>query len=416
MKFNTFSRKQMQMLSWWCDGSGFKDCDAVICDGAVRSGKTLCMGLSFISWAMFRFQNNNFAICGKTIQSIKRNFIMPILPVINQLGFKCKFKTSENYLYVKYDDKVNHFYLFGGKDEASAASIQGMTLAGVLFDEVALMPKSFVEQALARCSLDNSKFWFNCNPEYPQHWFNQEWIIDYPKKNALYIHFKMSDNPSLSRAIINRYENLYTGAFYERFIEGKWVAAQGIVYPEMAFDSAFCDVPDVNFHKYAISCDYGIVNPSSFGLWGKHDDTWYRICEYYYDSRKLGASRTDQDHYEAMCELAGERCIDTVVVDPSAASFITLIRRYGKFHVRPAKNNVIDGIRQVIVALRNKNIKICKTCSDSIREFSLYRWENSSSKDVPIKENDHAMDDIRYFVTTVMHDDDDGFFAMATLR
>lgn len=406
----------MQVLSWWCRGSPYSNYDALICDGAVRSGKTTCMGISFVSWAFYRFNDSSFAICGKTIRSVKRNVITPIIPILESAGFECKQKLSENLLEIKKDGILNKFYLFGGKDESSASLIQGMTLSGVLFDEVALMPKSFVEQALARCSVNGSKFWFNCNPEYPQHWFHQEWILNSKQKNALYIHFRMSDNPSLSPKMINRYENLYSGAFYSRFIEGKWVATEGIVYPEMSKPNAFCDVPTQGFSKYSISCDYGTVNPSSFGLWGKLGNTWYRVDEYYYDSRRKGSMRTDEEHYSALCELAGDRNIDSITVDPSAASFITLIRRYGKFKVIPAKNDVIDGIRQVSSALKKGEIKICNTCKDSIREFGLYRWELSSGRDAPIKENDHAMDDIRYFVTTILSNDNDTFFAFAAKR
>ncbi len=398
------------------DNSPYQNYDAVICDGAIRSGKTLCMGISFIAWASKKFNKSNFGICGKTLGSIRRNLVLPILPTLNELGFRCEFKISQNLLVVKHLNHENIFHLFSGKDESSASLIQGMTLSGVLFDEVALMPQSFVEQALARCSVTGSKFWFNCNPEYPQHWFNIEWIQKAKNKNTLYIHFTMKDNPSLSKDIIKRYEGLYSGTFYERFIEGKWVVTQGTVYPEMSKLDSFFEVPKVNFEKYNISCDYGTVNPASFGLWGKYNNVWYRIKEYYYDSRKEGCQKTDEEHYASLCELASNLKIDSITVDPSAASFITLIRKHGKYKVISAKNNVIDGIRQVSTALKNKKIRICNTCTDSIREFSLYRWENSNSRDVPVKENDHAMDDIRYFVSTLMEDSDDGFFAIAARR
>lgn len=414
MKFDEFSKKQIKALTWWHEGCQYKNCDALICDGAVRSGKTLCMGISFVAWAFYRFNNSSFAICGKTIKSVKRNVVTPIIPVLTSLGFNCKLKLSENILEITTGKRQNIFYLFGGKDEAAAAFIQGMTLSGVLFDEVALMPKSFVEQAIARCSVEGSKFFFNCNPEYPQHWFYQDWILNRAKKNALYLHFTMDDNPSLSAAMKKRYESLYTGTFYERFVEGKWVATQGIIYPYMQDPDVFCDVPNVQFKKYFVSCDYGTVNPASFGLWGLYGETFYRISEYYYDSRKEGSSRTDEEHYQGLCALTEGLNVDSITVDPSAASFITLVRKYGKFKVIPAKNNVVDGIREVSTALKNNSIKICKTCKDSMREFSLYRWEDSYSKDVPVKENDHAMDDIRYFVTTLMpKGSDDDFFVMA---
>ena len=416
LEFKTFSPKQLQVLSWWCNNSKNKNKDAIICDGAIRSGKTICMGISFVMWAFAHFDKKSFAICGKTIRSVKRNLVVPLLPVLEDLGFKCSLKLSENILEISTSGHKNIFYLFGGKDESSAALIQGMTLCGVLFDEVALMPKSFVEQALARCSVNGSKFWFNCNPEHPQHWFYKEWIENKNNKNLLYIHFTMEDNPSITEEIRSRYESLYSGVFYERFIKGRWVITQGLVYPDMTNKENFYSLPFVKFDKYMVSCDYGTVNPTSIGLWGKHNSVWYRIREYYFDSRKEGYQKTDLDHYKSLCDLTDGIKVEKITVDPSAASFITLIRKEGKFTVVPAKNNVVDGIRQVSTALKNGGIKICDVCKNSIREFGLYRWEDSLSKDIPIKENDHAMDDIRYFVSTLMECDEDDFFAIAMDR
>lgn len=409
-----FSEKQMRLLTWWCKGSRFCDYDAIICDGAVRSGKTMCMSISFISWAFYRFNNSSFALCGKTIRSLKRNVVTPLISMLKEMGFTCNEKLSQNIVEISLNGKSNKFYLFGGKDESSASLIQGMTLCGVLFDEVALMPKSFVEQAIARCSVNGSKFWFNCNPEYPQHWFRTEWIIGRKNKKALYLHFTMDDNPSLSENMKNRYKSLYSGAFYERFILGKWVSAEGCVYPFMK-DNMFIDVPKVKFERYAVSCDYGTVNPASFGLWGLSNNVWYRIDEYYYDSKKCGSQKTDEEHYSALEKLTKGLKIEKVVVDPSAASFIQTIRRHKKFIVIPANNNVIDGIRKVSTALKNGSVKICNNCTDSIREFGLYRW-NTGGADAPIKENDHAMDDIRYFVSTVVERPPQEFFAFATRR
>lgn len=415
-EFIAFSKKQLAVLSWWHKDSPFHNKDAIICDGAVRSGKTLCMAISFVAWSFYSFCDTSFAICGKTVSSLKRNIITPIIPVLEQLGFSCKTILSRNEIIISYSGQQNKFYLFGGKDESSAALIQGMTLGGVLLDEVALMPRSFVEQTLARCSLEKSKFWFNCNPEYPQHWFNVEWIKKANSKNCLHIRFKMQDNPSLSKEMIERYRNLYSGSFYERFVEGKWVAAEGVVYPMFNEKTHIVIPPDDNFEKYIISCDYGTVNPSSFGLWGKKEDKWYRIREYYHDSRKLGIQKTDEEHYTSLDELAGNCKIENVIVDPSAASFIQCIRRHKKYKVIPAKNNVIDGIRMVSDALKERKILFSPSCVDTIREFSLYRWDDSIVRDAPCKENDHAMDDIRYFITTALNAPENDFFAIATLR
>ncbi len=416
MTFKPFSKKQLDVLSWWSPSRKTSSFDGIICDGAVRSGKTLCMSVSFISWAMFSFNNANFAVCGKTIKSVKRNVAVPLVRTLRDIGFTVTEKISLNVLEVSLDNIKNTFYLFGGRDESSAALIQGMTLSGVLFDEVALMPRSFVEQALARCSVENSKLWFNCNPEYPQHWFCTEWVKKTSEKNIYYLHFTMDDNPSLSDKIRQRYKNLYSGSFYDRFVLGKWVATDGLVYPFMSDENMLYDVPKCCFSKFAVSCDYGTVNPASFGLWGFYGDSWYRIDEYYYSSRREGFSRTDEEHYTALCELIADREISDIVVDPSAASFIEVIRRHGRFNVKPAKNNVIDGIRQTSTALKQGKIKICRPCTDCIHEFGLYRWD-TGGKDSPVKENDHAMDDVRYFVTTILNDsEDDEFFAFASDR
>lgn len=413
--YKPFSKKQMKVLTWWCSNSADKSKDAIICDGAVRSGKTFCMSISFVAWTFSTFNNMSFAMCGKTIRSLKRNVITPLIKNLTDLGFETNLKKSENILEVMYKGMVNRFYLFGGKDEMSASLIQGITLAGVFFDEVALMPRSFVEQSLARCSVEGSKFWFNCNPEYPGHWFYCEWIKKCKMKNALYLHFEMEDNPSLSKGMINRYQSLYTGAFYERFVKGRWVATTGAVYPFMDKDNAYCDVPKVKFSEYAVSCDYGTVNPASFGLWGKYQDTWYRIDEYYFNSRVEGYQKTDEEHYSSLEKLVGNRHLSSITVDPSAASFIETIKRHKRFNVVPARNNVLDGIRKVSTALKENKIKICSNCTDSMREFSLYRWDERGGNDCPIKENDHAMDDIRYFVTTIL-DSESGFIALATRR
>ncbi len=339
----------------------------------------------------------NFAICGRTIESLRRNVITQ-MPTWLEGMYEVIEKRAENKLIISIGDKTNTYYLFGGRDESSYTLIQGITLAGVLFDEVALMPRSFVEQAMARCSIAGSKFWFNCNPESPGHWFYKEWICKQKEKNVLYLHFTMDDNLSLSPAIKARYEGLYSGVFYERYIRGLWVVAEGLIYS--MFNPDFHIVPSVArpYERYYISCDYGTINPTSMGLWGLANGKWYRIKEYYFDSRKVQRQRTDEEHYAALVELAGDLPVFKVIVDPSAASFIECIRRHGKYSVEPASNRVIDGIRDVATQLRAGNIFVCDCCADCIREFGLYRWDEKAPEDKPLKTDDHSMDDLRYFV------------------
>lgn len=414
MRIKRFSPKQLRLLNWWCPGSPDEKRDSVLCDGAVRSGKTLCMSLSFFLWSFSSFTGQSFALTGKTVTSLRRNLVTPVLPLLHAAGFAVEDSVSRNVLTVTYGKQVNRYYLFGGKDEGSASLIQGVTLAGVLFDEVALMPRSFVEQALARCSVAGSRFWFNCNPDNPAHWFYREWVKKAEEKNCLYLHFTMEDNPSLTPSVRKRYETLYSGTFYQRFVLGKWVAAEGAVYPFFG-EKNIQSPPPPPYDDCAVSCDYGTVNPASFGLWVKKAGVWYRGKEYYYDSRREGSSRTDEEHYRALEALTEGYSPRFVTVDPSAASFIECIRRHGRFAVVPAKNDVLDGIRRVSDALKNGEIFLDPSCTDAIREFSLYVWEQGTGKDAPRKENDHAMDDIRYFVAAAL-DREDGFCAISVPR
>lgn len=393
----------------WAHLTKFKNRKAIICDGSVRSGKTVSMILGFVHWAMRFFDGKNFGICGKTISSTERNIILPLLnmPDITDY-YSLQYIRGENKrIIIRSRSHTNTFFIFGGKDESSYTLVQGITLSGVLFDEVALMPKSFVDQAVARTlSEPEARYWFNCNPESAEHWFYKEWICNTRQKKALHLHFTMQDNPILSPEQIADAERLYTGVFYNRYIKGLWCVAEGLIYP--MFDKAV----HVTHHPelqpggdYYISCDYGTLNPTSAGLWYLQPDGHaIRLREYYYDGRKTKTPRTDEEHYAALKQLAGDVAdkVRAVIVDPSAASFIECIRRHGLFRVWQADNSVLNGIRDTSSLLQMQYLHICDNCTDIIREFSLYRWDESAAEDRPIKENDHAMDDMRYFVRTAM--------------
>ena len=388
------SRKQKQIMAF-----PFTDYDCLICDGAIRSGKTVFMMLSFVDDAMRRYNNQRFGICGKTVDSTVKNIIMPYLSLVYaKEKYNIQWKRTDKTLVVSKGNITNTFEIFGGKDESSFALIQGRTLAGVLIDEVALIPRSFVEQACARCSVDGSKLWFNCNPASPQHWFYTEWVCKPKEHNALRLHFLLEDNPSLSQRIIDRYKSMYTGVFYNRYILGEWCVAEGLVY-DFGEDNIVDDVPSNG--EYYISIDYGTLNPFSAGLWCVLGDKAIRIKEFYYNGRKKAIQRTDEEYCDNIDELAKGYNIRQIIVDPSAASFITALRKRG-YSVRKANNDVLDGIRRTAVYLKNGNIKIHRSCVDAISEFGLYRWDDKATADTVIKENDHAMDEIRYFANTIM--------------
>lgn len=397
MIYQKLSKRQKLAMLWWQQPK-FLDRDAIICDGSIRSGKTVSMAVGFILWSMSRFNGQTFGICGRTIQSLRRNVIIHLSDWVPP-DLHIDEKQQEHKLIVSDGcGRENVYYLFGGRDESSYTLVQGITLAGALLDEVALMPQSFVEQVTARCSVDGSKLWFNCNPGGPEHWFNKKWVLAAKEMNALHVHFTMSDNLSLAPKIRERYERMYTGVFYQRYILGLWVLAEGLVYD---FREANITDECPEEAEYYISVDYGTRNPCSAGLWSVTGDKAVRIKEYYYSGRDNNRNKTDEEHCDAIENLARGYTIKRVIVDPSAASFITSLKKR-KFKVLAANNNVLDGIRRTATYLKDGNIKIHRSCVDSIREFGLYCWDEKKNDDSVVKENDHAMDDIRYFCNTIM--------------
>ena len=404
------SPKQRKVFKWWKDAA-VKDKDGIICDGAIRSGKTHSMSFSFVIWAMENFAEENFGMCGKTIGALRRNVITPLKKMLLRHGYGVKERRAENLIIVSKGERVNYFYEFGGKDESSQDLIQGITLAGVFFDEVALMPESFVNQATGRCSVDGSKMWFNCNPEGPYHWFKTGWVDEHEEKNLIYLHFTMEDNPSLTERIKERYRSMYVGVFFKRYVLGVWEKAEGLIYPMYA--DALADTSKVKPEQICVSIDYGTQNPFAALLWYKQNGVWYAVKGYYYSGRGTGIQKTDNDYLEDMrtflkdeIYLREEQARTTqirekirVVIDPSAASFIALLRKDRWAKVVPADNAVLDGIRDTATALQTGLIKI----SDSIEEWKMeasgYTWDDSV-EDKPVKENDHLMDAMRYFVTT----------------
>lgn len=401
-QFKPFSDKQKKVLTWWCPASPVKDMDGIIADGAIRSGKTLSMSLSYVLWAMNSFNQQNFGMAGKTIGSFRRNVLFWLKLMLASRKYTVIDKRSDNLLIVSKGNTVNYFYIFGGKDERSQDLIQGITLAGMFFDEVALMPESFVNQATGRCSVDGSKYWFNCNPDNPRHWFKVNWIDKAEEKHLVYLHFTMDDNLSLSERIKARYRSMYVGVFFKRFIEGIWCVAEGLVYSMFDEEKHISDKHMTGAKEWVVSVDYGTVNPFAAGLWafdGRHAQKEY---EYYYDSKETGIRRDDETHYQEICKLIGDRKVSFIIVDPSAASFIETINKYGKYIVKRANNDVLDGIRVQTTFLNKGIISYHKDCEATINEYGLYSWDMESPEDVVLKEFDHCMDSDRYFCYTFL--------------
>lgn len=405
-KFKPFSRKQKQILTWWTKNSAVKDKDGIIADGAIRSGKTISMSLSFVMWAMSSFDNQNFGMAGKTIGSFRRNVLFWLKLMLFARGYRFKDHRADNLLEVSKNGVTNFFYIFGGKDERSQDLIQGITLAGMFFDEVALMPESFVNQATGRLSVDGSKMWFNCNPDGPYHWFKLNWIDKLAEKNLIYLHFTMNDNLSLSEKIKQRYRSMYSGVFYSRYILGLWVAAEGIIYD--MFEQAkhvYSKVIDFILGENYISIDYGTQNATVFLLWQKgKDGIWYCTKEFYYSGRDTKKQKTDKEFADELEAFVGETKVKKIIVDPSAASFIAELKQRG-FQIKKANNDVLDGIRFTGSLLNEEKIAFSESCVNTLKEFSSYTWDPKATdrgEDKPVKTNDHAMDAVRYFCYTIL--------------
>ena len=362
--------------------------------GATRSGKTY-LDFKWIIPMRIRERAGKdglSVILGVTKSTIERNVLEPMR---NLYGDKLVGAISSDNTAWIFGEKC---YCLGAEKVSQVSKIRGASIKYCYGDEVADWSEEVFALLKSRLDKEYSCFDGTYNPQYPNHWlkifldsdadiFSQEYTID--------------DNPFLPPAFVENLKKEYAGTvFYDRYILGKWTLAEGLIYP-MFNDSCIVDeLPETG--EYYISCDYGTLNPFSAGLWCVNSGRAVRVAEYYYSGRDKQYQLTDEEYYAKVEKLAGDKNIRHIIVDPSAASFIACIKKHGRFSVRKAKNDVMYGIRLTSAMLRAGAIKIGSDCGDAIREFGLYRWDEDSTDDKPIKENDHAMDDIRYFCATVL--------------
>lgn len=413
-KFKPFSKKQKMVLCWWMNGSAFEDYDGIIADGSIRSGKSMSMSLSYVMWATECFDECNFGMCGKTIGSLRRNVVVDLKRMLNSRGYDVTDRRGDNMLIIAKNGHTNYFYLFGGTDERSQDLIQGITLAGVLLDEVALMPESFVNQATGRCSVEGAKLWFNCNPAGSRvHWFKTNWINKCKKKNLLYLHFTMDDNLSLSEKTKEKYRGRYVGMFYRRYIEGRWVAAEGVIYDmwdmvENTYDPADAEPDYESRYKRYIAVDYGTTNPMVFLDVIDDGKTFWIKDEYYYDSKKTTTrlQKTDSEYADDFEKFVDGDHSVTVIIDPSAESFRVELRNRG-YRVKEADNTVLDGIRVTMTMIKHRRIRVMRgKCPNFQREIETYVWDEKAAMhgdERPVKTSDHAMDAMRYLCKTIVN-------------
>lgn len=387
-RFRPFSKKQRKVLNWWCRSSPVRDYNGIIADGAIRSGKSVAMSLSFVIWAMSEFEACNFAMCGKTIGSFRRNVLFWLKLMLRSRGYSVSEQRTENLVIVRRRNVENYFYVFGGKDERSQDLIQGITLAGVFFDEVALMPESFVNQATGRCSVDGSKFWFNCNPGSPSHWFKTGWIDKRQDKRLLYLHFTMDDNLSLSEAVKERYRGMYTGVFFKRYILGEWKSADGVIYRQFADDPErfILDEVPADIIIGTMGLDFG-GNGSAHAGCLVGITRGYRsivILDEYYRKEVIDPGTLTDDVCGFVQRSQAQVRAASIWCDSAETTLIKGIRtevfaRHIPVEVRNArKGEIIDRIRLCDMLMSQGRFFIMRRCRHTIAALSEAVWDSKS--------------------------------------
>ena len=369
--------------------------------GATRSGKTY-MDYFLIPKRIRALSGKEglVVLLGNTRGTLERNIIRPLQSIWGE----------ELVSDIRAD---NVCYLFGerayclGADKVSHVDrLRGSSVKYCYGDEVATWHEDVFHMLKSRLDKPYSLFDGTCNPEHPGHWL-KEFVDSAPEKgiDLFYQEYALSDNSFLPRSVAENLEKEYRGSvFYDRFVLGRWVGAEGLVYPGFLPEKHLLDFvpPKEDRGLYYVSIDYGTQNPCSMGLWRIEDGTAVRVREFYYEGRKTGRLMTDEEYYEALCRLVGDVPLQYVIVDPSAASFIACIRRHGRFSVRRARNAVADGIRVTAGLLSAGRLLFDRSCKGIIREFGAYVWDREASEDRVVKDHDHAMDEMRYFCYTVM--------------
>ena len=398
---SVYTPKQRELLRLW-QTNKLKRINLL--SGSVRSGKTWISLVLWAFWVATMPKEKNYLMTAKSLTTLKRNVLDLLTELVGEKNFTFSIAQKQALLFGR------KIYLEGANDARAESKIRGMTLQGAYCDELTLYGENFFTMMLSRLSEPNAKLFATTNPDTPMHWLNKKYIERGHELNMLLMTFLIDDNTFLDPNYVEELKKEYVGVFYDRFIRGLWVVAEGLVYPRFSkADNVTEDIPESG--TYYISIDYGTLNTFSAGLWCVSDGKAVRIKEYYHSGRDTKRQLTDEEYHAALEKLIQytdsegilqEYEIDRVVIDPSAASFIACMRRHGKFRVKHAVNTVIDGIRNVTSMLNSQRLFIHSSCKDSIKEFGLYSWDDKAQEDKVIKENDHAMDDIRYFVNTIL--------------
>lgn len=360
-------------------------------EGSVSSGKTWASLVLWFFWVSTMPKDKLYMMCAKSLTTLKRNCLLLLQELVGENNFTFSITAKEGELFGR------KILLEGANDMRSESKIRGLTLQGAYVDEATQVPYEFFTMLLSRQRLKGAKIFATTNPDSPNHWLKTNYIDRADELDFLDIKFLLDDNTTLPNDYVYNIKREYTGVFYERFILGRWVLAEGLIYP--MYDNTV-ETIDRPYTTYYVSMDYGIQNPTAMILWGLYNGVWYAVKEYYHSGRETGNQKTDQQYYEALDRLCGDLKIKNLIIDPSATSFIALCNQNKRFKVWKAHNEVLEGIQHTAQCLSEKKIMFNNVCKNGIEEFGLYSWLDGAVEDTPIKDNDHFMDAVRYFVQT----------------
>lgn len=366
--------------------------------GAVRSGKSYASLIRFEGFCK-NGPPGDFVIIGKSLLAIKRNVLSPLRDMLGD-RFQVFLHKGEATLYGRT------IHLIGANDERAEHKIRGPTFAGAYVDEITIIPEAVFEMLKSRLSITGAKLFGTTNPDSPFHWFKKKFLDRSNELDIKYWDFRLEDNPSLDKSFVDNIKKEYQGLWYQRYIEGAWVLAEGTVFDFFDRNKHVIDFPPGAADYYVVGIDYGTTNPCAFSLIGCSDKTFPRRWlerEYYWDSRKTLRQKTDTEYAEDLKNFVGGYNVRTIYIDPSAVSFRVELQRQGFKGIIEAKNEVLDGVRYHSIQLSNGTFKICSNCTKAIEEYGTYRWDPKASErgeDKPIKQNDHLMDSIRYALFT----------------
>ena len=380
-------------------------------EGSVSSGKTWISLVLWAFWVGTMPEDKLYMMCAKSLTTLKRNCLILLQELVGDDNFTFSISQKEGKLFGR------KILLEGANDIRSESKIRGLTLQGAYCDELTQFPKDFFAMLLSRLRLPNAKMIATTNPDNPAHWLKTDYIDRAEELSFLDVKFLLDDNTTLPVDYVENIKREYTGVFYDRFILGKWVQAEGLIYP--MWQDALEYPPTRKADKYAMSIDYGTQNAFAASLWGNFDGVWYQLREYYYSGRTERVQKTDEEYANDLDEFlmayTPEGCEDSrnpvkflgngekllTIIDPSAASFIALLRKRKHYKVVKADNDVLDGIRDTATAMHTGKLKLNPECESTIFEVQSYVWDDKAGDDRPVKVNDHAMDNMRYMCRTL---------------